>query len=622
MAETQDTEPNAEADEGAETTDRQTLPPGFVSVAAPGSAGALVGAWLDGTRASSLPRRAGARAEQAWLRGRLQQAQRSKDLELERVASVQLARALAARGSELDMATRLARRALVLGEDPQLREELSGWFAGLGEPALAAATLRPAAMDRSPEQSALILTRIAVLEARAGSPESAVDVLSDAGQKAPGDALILELLGGIGAWAPNAISPARAADAYVEGARRREARGERAAAFEDLLRAFELCPQSAIAAELLAQSLAARGRVGPADEVLREHALASERRALSTHLGRLRDALGADDLPRALAAGLDAGLDLELDPDASFRAVTHAEGASKGFDEVLARAGLHELLAARLQLGLEQQSGAGRARLGLALGRLYSGPLNSPERAVDAWMAALVADPTSEDAKLALRSHAAATRDQAPLVEALIRVGRCITPGDASTPGADGIESCLRELMVMAEQRLSDPTLAAWALERLATIAPDAELDGQRERLRPRARLQQEATQNARSALAEAGDAGRGAALRRLVAALRFQPEAADELVGLLRELSLAEPEERVWRAQLERLLEREQRQDELVQLLESQLEGGSKAEAERAALRLSQLRRASGDAVAAVRYLEPLLDGAGQRAAWCMMLL
>ncbi|MEZ4233844.1 MAG: hypothetical protein R3B89_32015 [Polyangiaceae bacterium] len=622
MAETQDTEPNAEADEGAETTDRQTLPPGFVSVAAPGSAGALVGAWLDGTRASSLPRRAGARAEQAWLRGRLQQAQRSKDLELERVASVQLARALAARGSELDMATRLARRALVLGEDPQLREELSGWFAGLGEPALAAATLRPAAMDRSPEQSALILTRIAVLEARAGSPESAVDVLSDAGQKAPGDALILELLGGIGAWAPNAISPARAADAYVEGARRREARGERAAAFEDLLRAFELCPQSAIAAELLAQSLAARGRVGAADEVLREHALASERRALSTHLGRLRDALGADDLPRALAAGLDAGLDLELDPDASFRAVTHAEGASKGFDEVLARAGLHELLAARLQLGLEQQSGAGRARLGLALGRLYSGPLNSPERAVDAWMAALVADPTSEDAKLALRSHAAATRDQAPLVEALIRVGRCITPGDASTPGADGIESCLRELMVMAEQRLSDPTLAAWALERLATIAPDAELDGQRERLRPRARLQQEATQNARSALAEAGDAGRGAALRRLVAALRFQPEAADELVGLLRELSLAEPEERVWRAQLERLLEREQRQDELVQLLESQLEGGSKAEAERAALRLSQLRRASGDAVAAVRYLEPLLDGAGQRAAWCMMLL
>src|SRR5690606_27166041 len=113
--------------------------------------------------------------------------------------------------------------------------------------------------------------------------------------------------------------------AYVEGARRREARGERAAAFEDLLRAFELAPESAIAAELLAQSLSARGRSGAADEVLREHALAGSRGALSTHLGRLRDALSADDIPRALAAGLDAGLDLELDPDASFRAVTHAE---------------------------------------------------------------------------------------------------------------------------------------------------------------------------------------------------------------------------------------------------------------------------------------------------------
>ncbi|MCB9584405.1 MAG: hypothetical protein H6718_03365 [Polyangiaceae bacterium] len=621
MADTQDTEPNVEGEESAETTDRQTLPPGFVSVAAPGAAGALVGEWLNETRASIVPRRAGARAEQAWLRGRLAQAKRAKDLEQERVASVQLARALAARGSELDTATRLARRALVLGEDPQLREELSGWFAGLGEPALAAATLRPAALERSPEQAALILTRIAVLEARAGSPESAVDVLSDAGQKAPNDALIVELLGAIGAWAPAAITPARAADAYVEGARRREARGERAAAFEDLLRAFELCPESAIAAELLAQSLSARGRGGAADEVLREHALASQRGSLSTHLGRLRDALGADDLPRALAAGLDAGLDQELDPDASFRAVTHADGASKGFDEVLARAGLHELLAARLQLGLEQQSGAARARLGLALGRLYSGPLNSPERAVDAWMAALVADPSNEDAKIALRSHASATRDQAPLVEALIRVGRLVTPGSNEAVLA-GSEGCLTELMVMAEQRLSDPTLAAWALERLATLAPDAELDKQRERLRPRARLQQEATQNARAALAETSE-GRGQALRRLVAALRFQPEAVDEQITLLNELAESEPEERAWRAQLERLLERERRAEELTALLESQLKSGSKAEAERAALRLSQLRRTAGDTVAAVRHLEPLLDaGAGHRAAWCMLLL
>ncbi len=50
---------------------------------------------------------------------------------------------LATRGTQLDVATRLARRALLLGDDPQLREELAGWFVTLGEPALAAATLRP-----------------------------------------------------------------------------------------------------------------------------------------------------------------------------------------------------------------------------------------------------------------------------------------------------------------------------------------------------------------------------------------------------------------------------------------------------------------------------------------------
>src|SRR5687767_6883873 len=87
-----------------------------------------------------VPRRQGARAEIGSLRARLDTQSGGVDAETERTSSATLARALASRGEELDTATRIARRALVLGDDPALREELSLWFAGLGEPALAAAT--------------------------------------------------------------------------------------------------------------------------------------------------------------------------------------------------------------------------------------------------------------------------------------------------------------------------------------------------------------------------------------------------------------------------------------------------------------------------------------------------
>src|SRR5687767_2038266 len=87
-----------------------------------------------------VPRRQGARAEIGSLRARLDAQSGGVDAETERTSSATLARALAGRGEELDTATRLARRALVLGDDAALREELSLWFAGLGEPALAAAT--------------------------------------------------------------------------------------------------------------------------------------------------------------------------------------------------------------------------------------------------------------------------------------------------------------------------------------------------------------------------------------------------------------------------------------------------------------------------------------------------
>ena len=92
-----------------------------------------------------------------------------------------LARRLVELEMQLDQATRLARRSLLLGEDPQLREQLSSWFASLGRLALAAGTLEPL-LDRQlsgPERTRLWI-RIAVLRARAGEAEASAEALTQA----------------------------------------------------------------------------------------------------------------------------------------------------------------------------------------------------------------------------------------------------------------------------------------------------------------------------------------------------------------------------------------------------------------------------------------------------------
>src|SRR5262245_41799893 len=149
---------------------RRTMPPPeLLDRGAPASVGELV---LENLRAEQpVPRHTGPRAEEAYLRAKLAESRLTGELAVEREASVSLARLLAARGRDLGLATKLARRALMIEEDPSLRTELAGWLAGLGECALAAATLRGLCDPGQPTDMARTLVKIRSEERRVGKGE-------------------------------------------------------------------------------------------------------------------------------------------------------------------------------------------------------------------------------------------------------------------------------------------------------------------------------------------------------------------------------------------------------------------------------------------------------------------
>ena len=604
---------------GPEPAKRRTPPPPeWLGREAPHSAAslALQRYELD----MPVPHRVGPRAELATLSARLTAASAAGDGERERVAASALSRALAARGTELELATRYARRSLLIAEDPVLREELAGWFGSLGEPSLAAITLRPLLSGKTGVDAAALHMRVAVLLGRAGDAEGQREALTHAATENPADSSAVELLGAIGAWAPQVMSGPAAAHAYLEAADRRDRAGERSSAFENLLRAYEMAPELPPAASRLAHVLTLRSRAGAADEVYREHARALGREGRAVHLQRMRAAIGDGDFPRALGAAFDARCDAEIDSKSVLSAIERKEGAAVsaelGFDELLERTGLHELFAARLELACDGLEGRERASVGLALGRLYAGPLGRPDRAVDAWIDALVFDPANAEAKSLLRSHASTSRDHAPLLEALIRIGE--------TSAGPERDACLRELATLAEERLSEPALASWALSRLLEAEADESAQNAKQRLEPRVNAQSEALATAEAELSRASDADRVELLARVASLLQGRPDLADRSIAVLHELCRLVPADRGFQSALERLLVRKGRLSELATELERWLErAASVAERARLALLRSNARRRSGDLAGALSELTPLLDEPGSHAAaWSLALL
>jgi cellulose synthase operon protein C len=296
------------------------------------------------TTTRPLARRMGPRADEGWLRARVAESRTVPNSSATPTACVVLARWLASRDRDLDEAAELAVVALRSTDDVELRRELSAWLESLGEPARAAAALKPIASLPEVEsaESACVLARVGLLRARAGARAAAAAAFEAARSLDGVDPGPCELLGTLWAWEPDAVSAATAAEAYLESARRRAALGQDDAQLVDLWRAFAVDPSHA-AARALAEVLDRRGRTAAADEVLRGHALALAREdpaaAATVNEERRASASAAHDSVRAFGAALDEGLAALLEGEQSV-----------AFDALLLDLGMLEALVARLDL--------------------------------------------------------------------------------------------------------------------------------------------------------------------------------------------------------------------------------------------------------------------------------
>ncbi len=229
-------------------------------------------------------------------------------------AAGRLARQLVKRGVELREAIGLAENSLALVADPELSLDVAGWWVEAGDLIRGAALLQTAVEELTGGTRLESLLRLARLYARASQVPQAVQALRRAMEVAPRDPRAYEAHGSLGFWAE--IPPDESARSYIKAAELRDAREEKGAAFENLLRGFEVAPASELAARALADVLRQRGRTGAADEILREHlrhGSAAERAA--HHQRAFYGALERQNPSLALESAFEAELDVELDAD-------------------------------------------------------------------------------------------------------------------------------------------------------------------------------------------------------------------------------------------------------------------------------------------------------------------
>lgn len=547
-------------------------------------------------------RPASRRAIFAALQAQLHAAREAGDIESERALATKLARTLVQAGTQLDTATRLARRSLLLGDDPQLREELSAWFAGLGRLNLASGTLEPL-LERqlSGGDRARLWMRIAVLRARAGEAEGSAEALREAAHADPSDPLPLELFAAIRAFASHAVSAVQAARALLTAADLRDARGEERAALEDLLQALTLRPEHPEAVERMVRHLVSIGRPQAADEVWRRCALSLSRRdarTMAIHERRMREALDAQLPAVALGAALDLEADRQLDVERIGDALELVNDGSgfvpvPHFDGMLHCLGLTEWLLARaLRVGVEQDAAE---ELTLQCARALSGPLGTVERVPALLSDCLLRYPAADKVFAALEEYANASGDTWVLPALIVALGQTRMDHPAT-------HRRLEYWATQCEQKELDPSVGLWALEVLERRGPlNDNLEGLRARLALRVEpvVHPPREQWSNTAVAE---------LRRLVDTFARRPAEASELEAGLVEMCARDPGGVRWFRLRERLLISQGREADVQAMWREQL---SDKHLEPSVCRLGILRslQRSGQSTGVLQLLSEIID-------------
>jgi cellulose synthase operon protein C len=565
----------------------------------PGDATSRVRARAPSSPRTPPVRRLGRVAEEAQLRARLELARVLGDPTEERTAGRKLAERLASRDVELDDAIDLALRTLAVVDDTELRHALAGWLEGLGEPGLAASELRKVRKAEDPADAASVLVRIGVLHARAGDAFGAQEALGEAAALDESDALSLELLGAIAEWAPDALPPRAGAEAYVRAAKRRGRAGELEGELEDLLRAFELDPSSPLATAALSSAHAVRERASAGDEILRLHALSLARPGAPTdpdagdpaevHARRRGHALDRGDIGRALAAALDEGLD----------SVFEGAGAD-AVDDLLVRAGGFEPLAVRLEVRAERAASQSRlaAQKWADLGRLLSGALAAPERAIEAYARSVAADATSADSLHALRALALKSASSTWLIEGLVRAAM----GGSAYGASSDVEARVAGARALAREaeEASAPALAAWAHGIVCSLdGSDERARSAQARFSDAARRRDEEIELAERTLPTANDGRRVEMLAELARLLQGVPDRTRQLAKVLAELVAARPDDEALLADAQRVAERSSDFGAVIELCRQRIARGAPLPRTRLSL-VAALRRSGGLAEAA----------------------
>ncbi|MCL2823477.1 MAG: hypothetical protein FWD57_05740, partial [Polyangiaceae bacterium] len=508
-----------------------------------------------------LPQVSGPTARLSRWRARAIDARLRGDRNADRDACWKLATHLADSGQGLADAMLWAKRAIYLSQDDAWRVQYSTWLDQLGFHREAASVLAPC-VTRAPEarEAARLLTRMARLQIRAGDYQLATQNLLEAATAWPAGTESLEIAGEIAVG--HGLQDA--STMLLEAADRHEQNGNPGRCFDLRRKAFEAAPSNAQACSALASTLEQSDRFHAADGVRFRHACAS--RAASdplisqaVHVARVVRANEIGDHACALAAVVQGRLETAT-----------SESHSSDVDHAFVGMGLHDAVAARWEWNTSMCEGPHRARVFMKLAGLYLGPLASPDRAVDAWIEAVAADPGCVEALSSLRSHARSTRDATAWMEALVRAV-------ILHPNKPAATQCLREILASTEDRASEPSLAYWALSELMKRGPeDPALERTRAALGPRVKLQDTAIAAARDMIAQDDAAAKLGGWRRLAAILRERPHDIDEYLDVLQHLICAGQNEQRWWQDFERAATRARRPDLLEALARDRLAAGS----------------------------------------------